>query len=262
MPELPEVEHAVRRLRAWIVGRTVTEVAVHHASIRRTLAPAVRRALAGRTVREVSRRGKHQFIHLDDGRVLHVHFRMTGDWAHVDAGEAEPPHVRMTLSLESGARVLLTDSRALATAVLLRDLAPVLAKLGPEADDPSLDGDTFHAMLAGKSTPIKAALLDQRVLAGVGNIYACEALWHARVDPRTAAGRLSRVRAARVLDGVRVALGRGLRREGRYADGDSHEFLVYDREGAACHHACGATIRRIVQAGRSTFYCARCQRSS
>ena len=260
MPELPEVEHAVRRLRGWIAGRTIVRAEVHHPAIRRTLTAAKVRALAGREVRSVSRRGKHQFVHLDDGRVLHVHFRMSGDWAQVAAGGDAPRHVRLTLHLDDATRVVLTDSRALATAVLLGDIRAVLAELGPEADDPALTPSVFRSALAGKTTPIKVALLDQRQLAGVGNIYATEALWHARVSPRAAAGSLSPARARAVLDGVRTALGRGMRREGRYADGESHEFLVYDREGLACHHGCGGTIRRIVQAGRSTYYCPRCQK--
>ncbi len=258
MPELPEVEHAVRRLRTWIAGRTVVKATVHHKAVRRTLTPARVRSLAGRTVDDVTRRGKHQLLHLDDGRLLHVHFRMTGDWAVVEPGAALPPYVRLTLELDDARRVVLTDMRAFATAVLIGSLSE-LGPLGPEADDATLSSVAFHAMLRGRKTAIKVALLDQKLLAGVGNIYASEGLWHARVDPRAVAGRLSPARAARVLEGVRVALGRGLRREGRYADGDSHEFLVYDREGLACHHACGGRIRRIVQAQRSTYYCARCQ---
>ncbi|MBI3792023.1 MAG: DNA-formamidopyrimidine glycosylase [Gemmatimonadetes bacterium] len=260
MPELPEVEHAVRRLRGWIATRAIVRAEAHHKAIRRTLTPRRLASLQGRAVRDVSRRGKHQFVHLDDARVLHVHFRMNGDWAWVAPGADAPRHVRLTLHLDDGARVVLTDSRALATAVLLDDVAPVLAELGPEADDPALTPRAFHAMLAGKRTPIKVALLDQRLLAGVGNIYATEGLWHARVDPRVAAGALTLAQARAVLTGVRKALGRGMRREGRYAEGDSHEFLVYDREGAPCRHRDGGTIRRIVQGGRSTYHCPRCQR--
>ena len=258
MPELPEVEHAVRRLRAWIAGRTVVHAAVHHKAIRRTLTPARVRSLAGRTVHAVTRRGKHQLLHLDDGRLLHVHFRMTGDWELVEAGAVPPKYVRLTLELDDTRRVVLTDMRAFATAVLIRS-TDELGPLGPEADDATLSGDAFHAMLRGRKTVIKVALLDQRLLAGVGNIYASEGLWHARVSPRAVAGSLTAARAGRVLDGVRKALDRGMRREGRYADGDSHEFLVYDREGLACHHGCGGRIRRIVQSQRSSYHCPRCQ---
>lgn len=260
MPELPEVEHAVRRLRRWIGRRVIERAEAHHRAIRRTLTAARLRSLAGRSVREVTRRGKHQFAHLDDGRVLHVHFRMNGDWERVRSGKPMPPHARLTLHLDDGTRVVLTDSRALATAVLLTSIDDVLDGLGPEADDPALTDARFHAMLGGKRSPIKVALLDQRLLAGVGNIYATEALWHATVSPRAAAGALSVARAGAVLRGVRTAIGRGMRQEGRYAGGDSHEFLVYEREGLACHHGCGGKIRRIVQGGRSTYYCPRCQR--
>lgn len=259
MPELPEVEHAVRRLRRWTRGRTIARAVAHHAAIRRTLTPALLRALGGQAITGVSRRGKHQFVHLGNGRVLHVHFRMNGDWEQVRAGAKPPRHVRLTLALDDGSAVVLTDSRALATAVLVPSVEQAVADLGPEADDKALTGAAFHAMLAGKRTAIKVALLDQRLLAGVGNIYATEACWHARVSPRAAAGSLTVARAAAVLDGVRTALGRGMRREGRYQDGNSHEFLVYDREGAPCHHGCGGTIKRMVQAGRSTYWCPRCQ---
>ncbi len=260
MPELPEVEHAVRRLREWIGGRTVVRAEVHHKAIRRTLTAARLRSLAGRAVREVTRRGKHQFVHFDDGRVLHVHFRMNGDWEQVTAGAKPVRHVRLSLFLDDDTTVVLTDSRALATAVLLRDLSEVLDGLGPDADDPALTAAAFHQRLAGKRSPIKVALLDQRLLAGVGNIYASEGLWHAQVSPRALAGSLSAARAGAVLAGVRTALDRGMRQEGRYAGGDSHEFLVYDRAGEPCHHRCGGKIRRLAQAGRSTYYCPRCQK--
>jgi formamidopyrimidine-DNA glycosylase len=257
MPELPEVEHAVRRLRSALVGRAIVRARALHKAVRRTMTPARLRSLAGRTVRAVSRRGKHQLLHLDSGAVLHVHFRMTGDWASHPTAEPGPAHVRFSLELDDATTVVLSDSRALATVALVRTEAGLPA-LGPEADAPSLTPEWLRAALHGKRAPVKTALLDQRLLAGIGNIYASEALWHAQVSPRAIAGSLSLARAARLLAGIRKALRRGMAREGRYAEGNSHEFLVYDRAGAPCHR-CGASIRRLVQGQRSTYYCPRCQ---
>ena len=258
MPELPEVEHAVRRLRKALVGRVIVRVRALHPALRRTMTPARLRSLAGRTVRAVSRRGKHQLLHLDTGALLHVHFRMTGDWETHVSGSPAPAHVRFALDLDNGMTVVLSDPRALATVAFVRSAAD-LPPLGPEADDLSLTPDWLHAALDGKRGPIKTVLLDQRVLAGIGNIYASEALWHARVSPRAVAGSLSQDRVTRLLAGVRAALARGMARAGRYAEGDSHEFLVYDREGERCHR-CGARIRRIVHGQRSSYFCPKCQR--
>ena len=222
------------------------------------MTPARLRALAGQTVRAVSRRGKHQLLHLDSGALLHVHFRMTGDWASYPTGATAPAYVRFALELDDGSTVALADARALATVALLRS-ATDLPPLGPEADDASLTPQQLRRALAGRRAPIKAVLLDQAVLAGLGNIYASEALWHAQVGPRAAARSLSAARVVRLLAGIRTALRRGMAREGRFAEGDSHEFLVYDREGDPCHR-CLARLRRIVQGQRSTYYCPSCQR--
>lgn len=257
MPELPEVEHAARVLRAAIAGRRITRVRVLHPSLRRTLAPAAQRRLAGRVVRGVERRGKHQVLHLDDGSALVAHFRMTGDWVIGRAGDAAERYARAELELDDGTRVTLSDSRALATLVLTRDLAGVLPALGPEPDDPSLTPSSLAAALARRRGAIKPALLDQRVMAGLGNIYAAEALWRARIDPRTAARTLGAARLARLLSAIRTVLRRAP--AGRYqTDVAVSRWNVYDREGLTCRR-CGGTVRRIVQAGRSTYYCPTCQ---
>lgn len=257
MPELPEVEFAVRRLRGLLVGRVVLALRTHHRAQRKTLGAAAARRVIGRTVDSVSRRGKHQFLHLDDGATLHVHFRMNGDWDVTSAGAPLPPHTRVSLELDDGTRVALTDSRALATITLVRDPSH-LPMLGPEADDPALDPPALRAALVHRRGAIKAVLLDQRVLAGIGNIYAAEGLWHARISPRAGAATLSAARVAALLRGVRTALARGMAAGGRYDGSTAHAFRVYDREGLACTR-CGAAIRRITQAGRSTYYCPRCQ---
>ncbi|MBI2797326.1 MAG: bifunctional DNA-formamidopyrimidine glycosylase/DNA-(apurinic or apyrimidinic site) lyase [Gemmatimonadetes bacterium] len=258
MPELPEVEHAVRRLRVALVGRAIVRARALHRSLRRSMTPARLRSLAGRTVREVSRRGKHQLLHLDSGALLHVHFRMTGDWEWHATGAPSPAHVRFALELDDATTVVLSDSRALATVAFVRGVADLPA-LGPEADDPTLTADWLRAALRGRRGAIKTVLLDQRLLAGIGNIYASEALWHAQLSPRASAASLAPARVTRLLAGIRKALARGMAREGRHEEGESHEFLVYDREGAPCHR-CGAAIRRLVQGQRSTYWCPRCQR--
>lgn len=275
MPELPEVEHAARVLRAAIVGRRLERVELFHASLRRRLPDGAAR-LSGRPVLAVERRGKHQLVRLGppavagvvrpggpaagDGLTLHVHFRMAGDWALLpDESLPLPRHTRAVLVLDDGSRVALVDPRALSTMELLAaDAAP--PGLGPDATDPSVRVAYLASALAARRQPIKAALLDQRILAGVGNIYAAEALWLARIDPRTPASRLGPARLARLLDAVREALARGAQVADRYGEpGSAGAFNVYGRAGDPCRR-CGARIRRIVQAGRGTWYCPRCQR--
>jgi formamidopyrimidine-DNA glycosylase len=259
VPEQPEVERAATRLREAIVGRRLRAVEVLHPALRRTLDDAAGASLAGRTVVAVERRGKHQLLRLDDGRVLHAHFRMTGDW---DVGHDDAPlprHARAVLTCDDGTRVALVDPRALAGLVVLDASAPLPA-LGPEADDPALDARALRAALARRRGPIKPVLLDQRVLAGVGNIYAAEALWHARISPRAVAASLGPERVERLLAGVRTALADGARAATRYAgDPEGASLAVYGREDEPCPR-CATPIRRIVQAGRTTYYCPRCQR--
>ena len=258
MPELPEVEAARRVVERAAVGRTIRALLVLHPALERCISAAELRSLAGRRVTAVERRGKHQLLHIDDGRVLHVHFRMAGDW---DVGrESDPPprHARALLTFTDGDRVALVDSRALCTLSLRESAAAALPALGPEATDPSLTAAVLGASLARRRGPIKPVLLDQRVVAGLGNIYAAEALWHARISPLAPASSLSPRRVARLLEGMRLALAAA--EPGRYSSGDGAErFQVYGRAGEPCAR-CGRPIRRVVQAGRSTFYCPHCQR--
>lgn len=259
MPELPEVEHAARVLRAAIVGRRVTRVRVLHPSLRAKLPPRDQRRLTGRVVRDVVRRGKHQVIHLDDGTALVAHFRMTGDWAVGRVGDAPAPYARAELELDDGTRVTLSDSRALGTLVRTDDPASVLPELGPEPDDPSLTPSSLAVSLARRRGAIKPALLDQRVLAGVGNIYAAEALWRARIDPRTPARSLDTAHLKRLIAAIRTVL--RLAPAGRYQnEAAAARWNVYDREGLTCRR-CGGTVRRIVQAARSTYFCPDCQKA-
>jgi len=263
MPELPEVEHASRVLRDAAVGKAVRDVKVLHPSHRRRLRPRHVARLRSATVTRIERRGKHQIVHLSTGDALLVHFRMTGDWLVDDASAPIPKFARVVIELSDGVRVSLVDPRALSTVVLHGAGASPLPELGPEATDPSVTVETFGRALARRRVSIKHALLDQRVLAGVGNIYAAEALWMAQIDPRAAASSLSRARQARLLEAVRAVLARAQESTGRYRDGGPDggpgRFEVYDREGVSCSR-CGSRIRRIVQGGRSTYYCPKCQR--
>jgi formamidopyrimidine-DNA glycosylase len=258
VPEQPEVERAVVALRAAAVGRRIADVVALHPTTRRALDEATVASLRGRRIAAVERRGKHQFVRLDDGRTLHVHFRMAGDWSFDRAADPPPRNARALLVLDDGSRVALVDPRALATiAVLARDAEP--AGLGPEADDPALTPAVLRDALRRRRGPIKPVLLDQRVVAGIGNIYAAEALWHARISPTAPASSLGPVRVARLLDAIRLALAEGARAATRYTEGPAEAALaVYGREGAPCRR-CGGPIRRIAQAGRSTYYCPRCQ---
>jgi len=259
MPELPEVEFAVRRLRDAMRGRTIEEVRAHHRSQARTLTPATVRRIAGRRIADVTRRGKHQLLHLDDGATLLVHFRLDGDWEVTRAATMLPRHARVSFDLDRGRRISLTDPRALCTVTYHRPGHPPELDLGPEPEDRTVTAAWLRDALATRRGPIKPALLDQRLLAGIGNIYAQEACWRARIDPVTPANSLSSARLARLLTGIRAALRDGHANAGRYREGTRRiPFKVYDRAGESCRR-CDGTIERIEQAGRGTYFCASCQ---
>jgi formamidopyrimidine-DNA glycosylase len=184
---------------------------------------------------------------------------MTGDWHVHGAHDDAPRYARVVLELDHDVHISLVDPRALSTVTLHRDGSDSLPVLGPDAADPTVRVETFGAALARRRVPIKVALLDQRVLAGVGNIYAAEALWLARISPRAVASSLTRARQQRLLEAVRSVLAKAQRSAGRYRDAGVGRFEVYDREGLPCSR-CGTAIRRIVQVGRSTYFCPHCQR--
>ena len=250
MPELPEVESAVRALRAATEGRVIVRARLFHPSLRARVAPARLRTLVGARVERVERRGKHQLLHFEDGRALHAHFRMAGDW-HVDRADAVPPRYgRAVVELDDGGRVWLVDPRALSTLDIRDDVAALDLGLGPDALDAALRARDLAPRLARRRGAIKPALLDQTLIAGVGNIYAAEALWLARIDPRAAAATLTAGQITRMLVAIRSVLRRALK--------GTIRFAVYDRAALPCRR-CRTTIERIVQAGRSTYFCPRCQ---
>jgi formamidopyrimidine-DNA glycosylase len=273
MPELPEVESVRRRLEPDLAGRVFERVEISDPRLTRPFDPGkVARELAGERVETIERRGKYLIVRFDSGRALLVHLRMTGSLRHGPAGSLpDDPHRRAQIRLDDGSDLAYRDVRRFGTWLLLEpgELEPYLAgRVGPEPLDPTFTAWALGRRLAGRRAPLKAALLDQKTLAGVGNIYADEALWRARLHPLREAGSLepSELRALRTA--IRTVLERGIARQGStlrdYAlpDGGSggmqHEFAVYGREGQPCGR-CGTPIEKIRIAGRGTWYCPGCQ---
>ncbi len=261
MPELPEVEHAASIARRVVVGRTITSVRVLHPAQRRNLPARDAKSLIGDRVIEVRRRGKSQRFRLASGRELQVHFRMTGDWLEPEPGPL-PRTVRAVLAFDDGTRLALDDPRALSVVSLCAMPVDDEDGLGPDALDRSFTATALSTALASRRIPIKVALLDQGIVAGIGNIYASEALWRARIDPRIPANRITLPRLRLLRNAIRATLTTALERQSRYygsSDSAPPRFAVYDREGRPCRR-CGTSIRRITQAARSTYFCPKCQR--
>lgn len=251
-----------------LLGRRIARVQMRRADLRRAFPADLGQRLTGATVTGLGRRGKFGLIHTDRGDALVFHLGMSGKW-RIDPGETSA-HDHLLIETEEGGRLALNDPRRFGSVDLMpsdavEEWGPI-AEFGPEPND--LDGRSLHSALRGRIAPIKALLLDQRIVAGLGNIYVCEALHRARISPRRAAGRLSRASVERLVVAIREVIAEAIEAGGStlrdYArpDGElgyfSKRFAVYDREGQQC--ACGAPVRRIVQGGRSTFYCAACQR--
>jgi formamidopyrimidine-DNA glycosylase len=256
MPELPEVEAALEVLRAGARGRTIVRMRVLHPALRRRLAPSQLRALVGARIARVERRGKHQLLHLDDGRILHAHFRMNGDWMLTETGAPLPRFARAVLEFDDGGSLVFLDSRALGTIDVHPADAELDLGLGPDAADPEWTAEQLAVALAPRRGPIKPALLDQRLVAGLGNIYAAESLWRARISPFAPCRTLGRPQITKLRKAIAAVL---LRATGsRYTDDDTVALDVYDREGLPCRR-CRTPVERVVQAGRSTYYCPQCQ---
>ena len=274
MPELPEVETIRRVLARRVEGRRIAGLEVREVRLRTPLDPAaLGTALVGRRIVSIARRSKYLLLHLSGRRVLVVHRGMTGALEVARDGEDLAPHTHVRIALEGGEELRYSDPRrfGMLFEIPSSEIAthPRLAALGPEPLEPGFDAQFLRQRARGVRKPIKNFLLDGRVVAGVGNIYACEALHRAGVHPRRAAGRLAAVRWEVLCTALQHVLTRALGDGGttlqdyRDAEGRSGAFQrrlrVYGREGLRCRR-CGATVRRIVQAGRSTFYCPGCQR--
>jgi formamidopyrimidine-DNA glycosylase len=274
MPELPEVETIRRRLAPVLEGATIERAEIADPRLTRPVDPAlVADALRGERIEALDRRGKYLLWRLSSGRTLVVHLRMTGSLRHASDGELpEDAYRRATLALDTGAAVGYRDVRRFGTWELLDEghLRPYLdARLGPEPLAGSFTASRLAALAAGRTTPVKAFLLDQRRIAGVGNIYADEALWRAQIHPLRPAGELSGDELGRLHRALRAVLRKGIERQGSTLrdyvtpDGDGgamqHEFHVYGRFGEPCDR-CGRPIERIVVGGRGTWFCPHCQR--
>src|SRR6267154_2144722 len=192
MPELPEVEKAAQQLTRAALGKTIASVRAIHPALKRQRPPAPARAARGKRIESIERRGKHQLLHLDSCDTLVVHFRMNGDWEIGTTSDALDRFARAAIELTDGTRISLVDRRALSSITLDKKGSSSLPKLGREASDSSLDADYLLETLKRKKIAIKPALMDQSVVAGLGNIYAAEALWEAEMNPRKSASRVSR----------------------------------------------------------------------
>ena len=280
MPELPEVETVCRGLRPVLAGRRLARAVQRSPALRWPMPAGLEDRLTGRTVTAVARRAKYILLHLDDGAVLLVHLGMSGRMV-VAEDPAAPfeAHDHLVLVTDAGAQIRLNDPRRFGIVELTHEgsLAEhrLLRHLGPEPLDPAFDGAVLAARLEGRRTPIKAALLDQTTVAGLGNIYVCEALFFAGISPRRLARSVQGKRAADLAAAIRGVLERAVEaggsslRDYRQSSGElgmfQHAWAVYGREGEACpgctcDPAQTGGIRRIVQTGRSTFHCPRRQR--
>jgi formamidopyrimidine-DNA glycosylase len=275
MPELPEVETVRRGLALRISGRQIVGVELRRPDLRRPFPPMLAQLLDRARIGALTRRGKYILIELDDRGLLLLHLGMSG---RITAGAADVPtavHDHVVLTLDDGTVVRFNDPRRFGLVDYVErgqaSAHPLLAGLGPEPLEPGFDGAYLGRVLAGKLTPIKSALLDQRVVAGLGNIYVCEALYRAGVSPRRLAASVVGARAARLATAIRTVLGEAIEvggsslRDYVQANGDlgyfQHHWAVYGREGDPCPGCtCAEGVRRIVQAGRSTFFCAKRQR--
>ena len=273
VPELPEVETVRRALAPVLEGRRLVRVRIDDVRLTMPHAPAaVARRLTGERVERVDRRGKYLLLRFESGRVLLVHLRMTGSLRHTPSGKLDADAYRRAVArLDDGSAIAFRDVRRFGTWLLLEpdDVEPYLAaRLGPEPLDADFRPRDLAARLAQRRAPIKAAILDQRTVAGVGNIYADEALWRARIHPLREARSLAQNEVRTLHRTIRRALELGIERQGstltdyRQPDGEpgrmQHEFKVYGRLGEPCDR-CGTPIERIVVAGRGTWYCPSCQ---
>ena len=271
MPELPEVETTVQGLVPVLEGRRLVSVEARRADLRRAFPPDLRQRLTGATVTGLHRRAKYGLIDTDRGDTLVFHLGMSGRW-RIDPAEIGA-HDHFLLETDAGRRLALNDPRRFGSLDLvptaqLAGYAPFV-KMGPEPLSEAFDAHYLVHALEGRSAPIKAMLLDQRIVAGLGNIYVCEALHMAGIAPGRAGGRISLFRIERLVAAIKqvlaaaiVAGGSTLRDYAR-PDGElgyfSRQWRVYGREGESCD--CGSTIRRRADSGRSTFFCPRCQRA-
>lgn len=289
MPELPEVETVRIGLAPVLEGHRLTKVETRRGGLRVPFPRNFAGRLTGKRVNTLRRRAKYLLAELDNGETLVIHLGMSGRMAvyaeggvrklgqyvydAAPAGAGSGKHDHVVFETDAPARIVFTDPRRFGLMTLVPtetlDEDKLFEGLGVEPLSNHFHADYLAAVLKGKKTPIKSALLDQRVIAGIGNIYACEALFRARISPKRLAGKVRAAEIPLLADAIKtvlteaIAAGGSSLRDYRQADGNlgnfQHRFQVYDREGEPCP-SCQGTIKRIVQAGRSTFYCPKCQK--
>jgi formamidopyrimidine-DNA glycosylase len=276
MPELPEVETVRRGLVLALEGKRLARVEVRRPDLRRPFPKGFADRLRGRRLQAFRRRAKYLLIRLDSDEDWLIHLGMSG---RMLVGQGWPneldAHDHVVIGAEDGTVVRFNDARRFGVMDLMpateTEAHPLIAGIGPEPLDPAFDGTALARRLAGKAAPIKAALLDQRVVAGIGNIYASEALFRAGISPIRKSGTVQGERAERLVAAVKAVLGEAIEaggsslRDHRQTSGElgyfQHRFAVYGKEGKPCPVCRSKTgIRTLVQSGRSTFYCAKCQR--
>lgn len=271
MPELPEVETTVRGLARYLDGARLARVETRRADLRRPFPADLVQVMTGAIVTGLGRRAKYGLVHTDRGQTMVFHLGMSGRW-RIEPDELGA-HDHLVLETQGGHRLSLCDPRRFGSVDLVETARlgewPQFAAMGPEPLGDELNAAHLKAALAGRSAAIKLMLLDQRIVAGLGNIYVCEALFRAGIAPERAAGKVSGAALARLVPAIRAVITEAIEAGGStlrdYAQPDgqlgyfSKRFDVYDREGEGCT-ACGAPIRRIAQGGRSTWFCAKCQK--
>jgi formamidopyrimidine-DNA glycosylase len=293
MPELPEVETVRRGLAPVMEGARFVKVEANRPDLRRPFPKDFVKRLTGKTVTGLGRRAKYLLADLSSGDVLMMHLGMSGSFRVAKSGRAKTPgkfhhprsqaraHDHVVFHMSSGAQVIFNDPRRFGLMLLVprAELAehPLMREVGPEPLGNAFDAAMLARACAGKKTSLKAALSDQKVVAGLGNIYVCEALHRARLSPKRRASSLAgrngapNERAERLVDAIKavlndaIAVGGSSLRDHRRTDGElgefQHNFRVYDREGERCvTPGCPGTVKRIVQGGRSTFFCPTCQK--
>ncbi|HTK79686.1 MAG TPA: bifunctional DNA-formamidopyrimidine glycosylase/DNA-(apurinic or apyrimidinic site) lyase [Rhizomicrobium sp.] len=290
MPELPEVETVRMGLQPVLEGLRLTHVETRRGDLRVPFPTNFAKRLTGRKVKRLWRRAKYLLADLDDGETMVIHLGMSGrmsvyaeggerklgqyvyDAATSGAGHGKHDHV--VFETDAPARIVFTDPRRFGLMALLAtdklENTALFKGLGIEPLSGQFSADYLRKVLNGKKTPIKSALSDQRVIAGLGNIYVCEALFRAKISPKRLAKNISEKSAASLVAAVKSVLRDAIKaggsslRDHKRVDGAlgefQHRFAVYDREGKPCPNGCGGTVKRIVQSGRSTFYCPKCQR--
>jgi formamidopyrimidine-DNA glycosylase len=256
MPELPEVEAVCRRLRRDALGAQIAVARILRPSVTRPQLPrTVEKRSAGRTIDAVRRRGKNILIDLSGGEVLHIHLRMTGNLSVIPDARFRSASTRAVFEFTDGRALVFDDPRALGKLWVGEER---VGEIGMEPLDASFTEEAFENVARRSKKPVKLFLLDQKHVAGIGNIYAAEALFRAKVDPRKPAANLSKAKRAALQRAI-VEVLQGAIGEAYNTPGDEFPSDVYGREGEPCRR-CRTIIRRIPQGGRSTYFCPRCQR--